>query len=152
MDDSELNDQAMMFQAITERQEAVELELRLVEEMQLALEAITQRAESAEFGCEIAYKREPTQAEADAHANGADECFIPMGGWTGRRCHHCRTWVFGGPTACARCVERQELRLALTNCVLAMRLWGAEEDGIPEDGPIALAYEQADALIRSYKP
>jgi len=39
-----------------------------------------------------------------------------------------------------------ELRSALRDCARAMRLWGAEEDGIPEDGPIADAYEQAAKL------
>lgn len=66
------------------------------------------RAESAELGCEIAYRREPTQAEGDAHADGADECFVTMGGWTGRRCRACGRWVWGGPTACNRCVGREE--------------------------------------------
>lgn len=66
------------------------------------------RAESAEQGCEIAYRREPTQAEGDAHADGADECFVTMGGWTGHRCRACGRWVWGGPTACDRCVGREE--------------------------------------------
>lgn len=71
------------------------------------------RAESAELGCEIAYRREPTQAEGDAHeyeqhesmgpVHGAGECFVPMGGWTGRRCRRCRRWAWGGPTACEAC-------------------------------------------------
>jgi hypothetical protein len=68
----------------------------------------TQRAESAEKGCEIAYQREPTQAEGDAHEGGPPserdgECFVPMGGWTGRRCRACARWTWGGPTICARC-------------------------------------------------
>lgn len=66
------------------------------------------QVESAELGCEIAYRREPTQAEGDAHADGADECFVAMGGWTGRRCRACCRWVWGGPTACDRCVGREE--------------------------------------------
>lgn len=66
------------------------------------------RAESAELGCEIAYRREPTQAEGDAHADGADECFVTMGGWTGRRCRACGRWVWGGPTACEGCVRRED--------------------------------------------
>lgn len=66
------------------------------------------RAESAEHGCEIAYRREPTQAEGDAHADGASECFVAMGGWTGRRCRACGRWVWGGPTACEGCVRREE--------------------------------------------
>ena len=88
------------------------------------------RAESAELGCEIAYRREPTQAEGDAHEadHGCDccdddcqrcahlspqgiksgECFVAMGGWTGRRCRVCRRWVWGGPTACVACVAAEE--------------------------------------------
>jgi DNA primase large subunit len=87
------------------------------------------RAEAAELGCEIAYRREPTQAEGDAHEdNGHDcddedcqrcahlaplgiksgECFVPMGGWTGRRCRRCRRWAWGGPTA-ARTVTASAL-------------------------------------------
>ena len=70
------------------------------------------RAESAEMGCEIAYRREPTQAEGDA-AEASDaarngECFVAMGGWTGRRCRACDRWVWGGPTACEGCVWREE--------------------------------------------
>lgn len=72
------------------------------------LDAALSRAGSAELGCEIAYRREPTQAEGDAHADGADECFVAMGGWTGRRCRACGRWVWGGPTACDRCVGREE--------------------------------------------
>lgn len=76
------------------------------------------RAESSELGCEIAYRREPTQAEGDAHEHrheqsmGASypsgECFVPMGGWTGRRCRICSRWVWGGPTACVACVRVEE--------------------------------------------
>ena len=78
----------------------------------------TQRAESAELGCDIAYKREPTQAEGDAHeyeqhesmgpVRKTGECFVSMGGWTGNRCRLCSRWVWGGPTACERCVAREE--------------------------------------------
>ena len=66
------------------------------------------RAESAEFGCKIAYQREPTQAEATAHADGSDEAFVPMGEWTALRCLDCGRWVFGGPTRCVACVVRAE--------------------------------------------
>ncbi len=59
-------------------------------------------------------KREPTQAEGDAFEHWAGsgmpptgECFVPSGGWTGRRCRQCNRWVWGGPTACAGCAERQ---------------------------------------------
>jgi hypothetical protein len=38
---------------------------------------------------------------------------------------------------------------ALENVTLAMRLWGAEEDGIPEDGPIAAAYDNAQRLLKA---
>jgi len=74
-----------------------------------AARAFALRAESAEMGCAIAYRREPTEAEAEAFADGADETFVPMGGWTARRCRFCSRWVFGGPTACVRCVEREEV-------------------------------------------
>lgn len=66
------------------------------------------RAESAELGCEIAYQREPTQAEGDAHDDDTGECFVAMGGWTGRRCRVCNRWTWGGPTACVPCVARLE--------------------------------------------
>lgn len=76
------------------------------------------RAESAELGCDIAYRREPTQEEGDAHEDkqhqsmgpelATGECFVAMGGWTGRRCRHCGWWVWGGPTVCVVCVERAE--------------------------------------------
>ncbi len=46
-------------------------------------------------------RREPTQDEATAAANGADEVFVA--GWTARRCRCCRRWTFGGPTACVVC-------------------------------------------------
>ena len=70
------------------------------------------RAESAELGCEIAYRREPTQAEGDAHESGEPdhakgECFVAMGGWTGRRCRACDRWVWGGPAVCQRCVDAE---------------------------------------------
>lgn len=68
--------------------------------------------------CDIAYRREPTQAEGDAaEASGVarnGECFVVMGGWTGRsgwtgrRCRACGRWVWGGPTACEGCVRREE--------------------------------------------
>src|SRR5678810_1074005 len=82
------------------------------------------RAEAAELGCEIAYRREPTQAEGDAFEHQHDqsmgpshpsgECFVPMGGWTGRRCRVCQRWTWGGPTACASCVttDAAEKRVA----------------------------------------
>lgn len=76
------------------------------------------RAESAELGCDIAYRREPTQSEGDAHEYEqhqsmgpvlkTGECFVSMGGWTGRRCRICQKWVWGGPTACEACVAREE--------------------------------------------
>jgi len=71
------------------------------------------RAESAELGCEIAYRREPTQDEGDAHEDALGECFVPMGGWTGRRCRVCNRWTWGGPTACVACVSQEEAVLAL---------------------------------------
>lgn len=73
------------------------------------VDALRGRAESAELGCELVYQREPTQSEGDAHdPRGTGECYVAMGGWTGRRCRVCGQWSWGGPTACARCVERED--------------------------------------------
>lgn len=47
----------------------------------------------------------------------------------------------------AHAAEVEGLRAALQACVRAMRLWGAEEDGIPEGGPIAEAYDGAVRLL-----
>jgi hypothetical protein len=80
------------------------------------------RAESAEIGCEIAYRREPTQAEGDAHeyrhdqSMGASECIrechVPMGNHHGHRCP-CGRWVWGGPTVCQRCVDAEAVKITL---------------------------------------
>ena len=80
------------------------------------------RAESAELGCEIAYRREPTQAEGDAHEYRHDqsmgasesirECHVSMGNHHGHRCS-CGRWVWGGPTVCQRCVDAEALKAAL---------------------------------------
>lgn len=82
--------------------------------------AAIMRAESAEIGCEIAYRREPTQAEGDAYEAGAPahldgECFVAMGSWTGRRCRSCGRWAWGGPTACMECVRKGERDAALAD-------------------------------------
>jgi hypothetical protein len=87
------------------------------------------RAESAELGCEIAYRREPTQAEGDAHeyqhdqSMGASECIrechVPMGNHHGHRCL-CGRWVWGGPTVCQRCVDAEAVKIAVE--------WKAEAD------------------------
>ena len=59
---------------------------------------------------------------------------------------HCLSAVmYGRAKACA---EVERLRQTLTNCVLAMRLWGAEEDGIPDGGPIGLAYDRACKALK----
>lgn len=82
------------------------------------LAAVQDERDAALLGCEIAYKREPTQAEGDAcersePAHEKGECFIATGGWTGRRCRVCSRWTWGGPTACASCVEIETLRTEL---------------------------------------
>ena len=87
-----------------------------------ALEDVTSLVDSLRLGCEIAYLREPTQAEGDAHeyrndqsmgaSYGANECFVPMGGHHGWKCN-CGTWVWGGPTVCQRCVDREAVKVAL---------------------------------------
>lgn len=91
--------------------------------------ALAKRAESAELGCEIAYRREPTQAEGDAHEYRHDqsmgaseairECHVPMGNHHGYRCP-CGLWVWGGPTVCRRCVDAEAVKIALE--------WKAEAD------------------------
>ncbi len=86
---------------------------------QEALTLLEEHVHSLRMAVEIAQRREPTQAEGDAHARKpdgslADECFVPAGGWTGRRCRACCRWVWGGPTACVQCAERiTELEAAL---------------------------------------
>lgn len=82
------------------------------------------RAESAELGCEIAYRREPTQAEGDAHcldrsSTAIQECHVPMGNHHGHRCS-CGRWVWGGPTICQRCVDASSIKIASE--------WKAEAD------------------------
>ena len=78
----------------------------------------TRRAEDAELGCEIAYRREPTQAEGDAHAYRAhqgdvlEEAHVPMGNHHGHRCR-CGVWVWGGPTTCQRCTDAEAVEIAL---------------------------------------
>jgi hypothetical protein len=91
-----------------------------------AAEHAAARADSAELGCEIAYKREPTQAEGDAHewrrppaAPDDDselhmgQCHVAMGDWLGRRCSGCRRWVWDGSTRCAPCWWREDIEQAL---------------------------------------
>ena len=90
---------------------------------------LAKRAEAAELGCEIAYRREPTQAEGDAHEYRHDqsmgaseairECHVPMGNHHGHRCS-CGRWVWGGPTVCQRCVDAEAVKIALE--------WKAEAD------------------------
>lgn len=97
------------------------------------------RAESAEMGCEIAYRREPTQAEGDAHEYRNDqsmgaseairECHVPMGNHHGHRCL-CGHWVWGGPTVCRRCVDAEAVKVALLRADTDARLWREEADRV----------------------
>lgn len=83
--------------------------------------------------------REPTQDEGDRAAGGPpnyrrNECFVDLGGWTGRRCYECGRWVWGGPTLCLACDRESSAResvgdfqrqiAAINDCV--SRLIGAE--------------------------
>jgi hypothetical protein len=77
-----------------------------------AMDDVTSLVDSLRLGCEIAYRREPTQAEGDAHGYGEGECFVPMGGHHGWKCK-CGAWVWGGPTVCQRCVDREAVEIAL---------------------------------------
>ena len=88
-----------------------------VERVTAERDGATARAESAELGCTIAYRRDPTQAEGDAYAfdRGSGtiaECHVPMGNHHGHRCA-CGAWVWGGPTVCQRCVDRDAVKIAL---------------------------------------
>lgn len=66
----------------------------------------------------ITCEREPSKREGDAYEDKHEvsmgpvyptgECFVARGGWTGRRCRRCTRWVWGGPTACERCVAEEE--------------------------------------------
>lgn len=81
------------------------------------------------LGCQIAYRREPTQEEGDAAellhdqsmgaSYGNGECFVPRGGHHGFKCR-CGKWVWGGPTICQRCVDAEAVKIALE--------WKAEAD------------------------
>jgi hypothetical protein len=78
---------------------------------QEALTLLEEHVHSLRMAVEIAQEREPTQAEGDAHewrqpSHAKGECFVPAGGWTGRRCRACNRWVWGGPTACVGCAEQ----------------------------------------------
>ena len=83
----------------------------------------------------VTCEREPTKREGDAlerkHNGGegriypASECFVANGGWTGRRCRRCTRWVWGGPTACERCVAEEERDEARAEVATAYRR-GAE--------------------------
>lgn len=95
-----------------------------------AMEDVTSLVDSLRLGCEIAYQREPTQEEGDAHehrhvgtSHGSGECFVPMGGHHGWKCK-CGTWVWGGPTVCQRCVDADAVKIALE--------WKAEADRLRE--------------------
>lgn len=94
-----------------------------------AMEDVTSLVDSLRLGCEIAYRREPTQEEGDAHehhhdqsmgaSHGSGECFVPMGSHHGWKCK-CGTWVWGGPTVCQRCVDADAVKIAME--------WKAEAD------------------------
>lgn len=95
---------------------------------------LKERAESAELGCEIAYRREPTQAEGDAHElprgeGSIRECYVPMGNHHGHRCL-CGIWVWGGPTVCRRCVDAEAVKIAMEWKAEADRLWREEADRV----------------------
>lgn len=140
---------------------------------QEALTLLEEHVHSLRMAVEIAQRREPTQAEGDAHEwrkpSGApddggdgppDECYVPAGGWTGRRCRVCNRWVWGGPTACVGCVtlaEREarirELEAALLcECKRAADLVRQLEArrAVPE-GELAEQREKLWTLIRNYR-
>lgn len=83
------------------------------------------RVQSAELGCEIAYRREPTADEAEAfkfdRGDGTIvETHVPMGNWHGHRCT-CGKWVWGVGTVCQGCVDAQAVRTVLDREAQAKR-------------------------------
>ena len=48
--------------------------------------------------------------------------------------------------------QNERLRITLANTVMAMRLWGADEDGVPEDGPIGAAFDAANVVLKEGDP
>jgi hypothetical protein len=130
-----------------------------------ALGDITRLIDSLRLGCEIASRREPTQAEGDAHeyrhdqsmgpSYGAGECFVTMGGHHGWKCR-CGAWVWGGPTVCRRCVDAEAVKIALEWKTEADRLRRLFDDaGQGEHNVLALVefYQRsavdADERLRS---
>jgi hypothetical protein len=115
------------------------------------LTMLEQHIQSMRLGCELAYQRQPTGAEGNAHeyheeqsmgaSHASGECFVPAGSWRGKRCALCSGWMWGSVARVsdwqwatnashAQCElidmadrERTETRAAL---------WLA---GIPEDEP-----------------
>jgi hypothetical protein len=82
--------------------------------------------DAAELGCEIAYRREPTQAEGDAHELPLVEgeigrCHVPMGNHHGSRCH-CGIWVWRGATVCQRCAYAEAVKAALLRADTATKV------------------------------
>lgn len=77
-----------------------------------ALDDVTSLVDALRLGCEIAYRRNPTQDEGDAYAHHHDECLVPMGSHHGWKCK-CGTWVWGGPTVCQRCVDAEAVKIVM---------------------------------------
>lgn len=114
----------------TRREHARRADDRLNDALSGEADAVS-RAESAELGCEVAYRREPTQAEGDAHeyrhdqSMGASECIrechVSMGNHHGHRCL-CGRWVWGAPTVCQRCVDAEAVKTALLRADTAAKV------------------------------
>lgn len=124
-----------------------------------AMEDVTSLVDSLRLGCEIAYRREPTQAEGDAHeyrhdqsmgaSYGASECFVPMGGHHGWRCK-CGVWVWGGPTVCQRCVDREAVKVALEWKAEADHLRKVFDDAGQAGAPMKPDEQNAEAAYLAY--
>jgi hypothetical protein len=101
----------------------------------LAVDAILDQLRQARL-------REPTQQEGEiwegaTHVTGETfprgQCWVPNGGWTGRRCRSCKRWVWGGPNACTECVKIGDMtgKLARIGALLAIWQEGDEPEGAP---------------------
>jgi hypothetical protein len=118
--------------------EGDESDVDVCERLHGSIKDVVARAESAELGCEIAYKREPTQAEGDAHeagepAHAKGECFVAMGGFTGRRCRVCSRWTWGGPTACEACVAKEDRDEWKAQHENALACWKRDNDAMRDE-------------------
>jgi hypothetical protein len=113
-----------------------------------AMEDVIRIVDSLRLGCEIAYRREPTQAEGEAHGHGEGECFVAMGGHHGHKCK-CGAWVWGGPKVCQRCINREAVEIAMEWKAETERLRAIGNGQVPT--VVRLAWETLTDSIKGKK-